>query len=240
MATYNGVQYLPQQIESIISQLGLDDELVVVDDFSTDGTLEYLKSISTDSRIKIYNNSENKGIVHTFNMAIELAGGQIILMADQDDVWVEGRLQYICKSLNNYVMLVSSNSKFINSDGEIIESLHPPLYESDSSNFFNNIIKIMTGHAYYDGCTMGFRREFRRVILPFPKYVESHDLWIAMAANMLGSNFHLENITLYRRIHGRNASVIARPLLKKIFSRLIFVTSFFHIFIRIIKCRMCI
>lgn len=240
MATYNGLEYLPSQIASIISQLDSADELIVVDDCSADGTLEYLLSISSDCRIKIYNNSENKGIVYSFNRAIELAEGDFILMADQDDVWMEGRLHAICKSLSQYVMLVSTNSKFINSAGELIESLHAPLYESDSLRFTSNIVKIMTGRAYYDGCTMGFRREFKRVILPFPKYIESHDLWIAMAANILGSNLHLEIFTLYRRIHGANASVIARSLHKKIFSRLIFMISFLHIYIRIFKCRMVI
>ena len=76
---------------------------------------------------------------------------------------------------------------------------------------------------------MALREELRDIILPIPTYVESHDLWIAMAANMAGNNQHLERITLLRRIHGNNASVISRPFIQKLWSRVIFVRSFIEI-----------
>jgi len=66
MATYNGEAFLKKQVDSILSQLSEEDELVVSDDGSTDSTIEILK-LYNDSRIKIYNHeSKKKSILQRF------------------------------------------------------------------------------------------------------------------------------------------------------------------------------
>lgn len=234
MASYNGVFFLPEQINSILSQMEAYDELIVVDDASSDGTLEYLSSLN-DPRIKIFQNLHNIGHVQSFSRALGLASGQYIFMADQDDVWVQNRLKDMKKSLSRGVALVSSNSLFIDRDGCQIEPLHPNLRESDSVRYWLNITRIFLGKAYYYGCAMGMKKDFVSLVIPIPSYVESHDLWIAMAANLIGSNQHLEKNTLLRRIHGSNSSVVRRSLLAKIRSRLIFGISLISITLRILS-----
>jgi glycosyltransferase involved in cell wall biosynthesis len=234
MATYNGERYLAEQVNSILSQMGETEELVVVDDASNDGTVGYLMSIG-DPRIRIYRNASNIGHVQSFARVIGLARGKYILMADQDDVWIDGRLHTMRDSLSAGSALVSTNTEFIDSQGRMIPPLHPELAETDSCRYFTNIVKIFTGQAYYNGCAMGLREELRRLILPIPGYVESHDLWIAMAANAVRSNYHLACCTLRRRVHGSNASVVSRPLLSKLISRSIFLLSLAHISIRLIR-----
>lgn len=233
MATYNGEPYLYDQVTSILEQLGSADELVVVDDASHDGTVSLLEQFG-DSRIKLYCNERNIGHVQTFSKVISLASNPIILMADQDDIWVKGRLQVMRESLAGTTALVSSNSDFIDIDGLPITPLHIGLCESDSSLYAVNIARIFCGAAFYDGCAMGFRSELRELILPIPSYVESHDLWIAMAANMAKSNLHLNQITLKRRVHGHNASVISRQPIRKLWSRVIFLLSLIHICYRLL------
>ena len=233
MATYNGERFLPEQINSILSQMGADDELVVVDDASSDGTVAYLKSLN-DPRIQVYCNNSNIGHVQSFSKVIGLAQGKYILMADQDDVWIDGRVAAMCDSLDAGTALVSTNSKFINENGEEIVPLHPDLLEEDSARHISNIVRIFTGRAFYDGCTMGLREELRRLVLQIPNYVESHDLWIAMSANMVRSNRHLARYTLRRRVHGSNASVVRRPLVRKLRSRAIFLFSLLHIALRLL------
>lgn len=234
MATYNGERFLPEQIDSIISQMGMDDELVVVDDASSDRTVSYLESLS-DSRIKIYKNKSNIGHVQSFAKALGLAQSAYIFMADQDDVWIVGRLAAMREVLAAGSSLVSTNSKFINNEGRAISPLHPDLKEKDSDSYISNIIRIFIGKAFYNGCAMGLRKELLQVVLPIPSYVESHDLWIAMVANSIGSSRHLENYTLYRRVHGGNASVLQRAFWKKLRSRAIFLLSLLHIGLRLIK-----
>jgi glycosyltransferase involved in cell wall biosynthesis len=236
MATYNGERYLPEQVASILAQLGSGDELVVVDDASKDATAAYLQSIG-DSRIRVYRNTSNLGHVQSFAKVIGLARGPYILMADQDDLWIEGRLSAIRDALAQGFALVSTNSEFMDGEGRPIPALHADLVEADSNRYVTNIAKIFTGHAYYDGCAMGLREELRQLVLPIPAYVESHDLWIAMVANMAGSNAHLARRTLRRRVHGTNASVVSRPIGRKLWSRAIFILSLLHIGQRLLKRR---
>jgi glycosyltransferase involved in cell wall biosynthesis len=236
IATYNGARHLAEQLNSILPQMSVDDELVVVDDASKDGTVAYLLSLG-DSRIRTYFNTENLGHVQSFAKSIGLARHPYILMADQDDVWLDGRLGAMRDALDAGFSLVSTNSEFMDGDGRMIPPLHPDLVEKESSRFVSNIVRIFTGKAYYYGCAMGLRKELCQLVLPIPDYVESHDLWIAMAANAAGSNLHLERRTLCRRIHGRNASVVSRSLVHKLRSRTIFVLSLLHIGLRLFKQR---
>ena len=234
MATYNGERYLPAQVASILEQMDADDELVIVDDASKDGTVAYLESLD-DPRIRLYQNDHNLGHVQSFARAVGLASRSYILMSDQDDVWVEGRVRLMSDALSAGWALVSTNSNFIDADGGAIPPLQPGLRDVDSHRHFSNIFDIFSGHAPYYGCAMALREELRDVILPMPSYVESHDLWIAMAANVAGSNLHLKQATLLRRVHGTNASVVSRPLLQKIWSRIIFTRSYIQISLRLLK-----
>ena len=235
MATYNGELYVRPQILSILAQMNANDELVIVDDHSNDGTVSIL-SIINDSRIRFFQNEKNIGHVQSFAKAISLALNPIILMADQDDIWIKDRLKIMHDSLcDNGVLLVSTNSIFIDASGNPIKPLHSGLRIEDSRRYAKNIVNIFFGKAFYDGCAMCINREILDYILPIPRYVESHDLWIAMAANIAKSNSHLSIATLQRRVHGGNASVGKRSFFKKIWSRVVFVISFAQLSLRINK-----
>lgn len=235
IATYNGEQYIREQINSILSQINDDDEIIVVDDCSNDNTVSIIKSIN-DPRINIYINEVNKGHVFSFEKTIMLAKNEIIFMSDQDDIWLENRYQLLKDKLTeNKVLLVSSNSKFIDAKGNELNMSLISLRKKDSSNNFSNILNIILGKAGYYGCCMVFNSELKKNILPFPSYIESHDLWIAMVANFKKSNLHLDENTLARRIHGHNSSVVKRKLIKKIKSRIVFFKSLIQLIFRKFK-----
>lgn len=233
MACYNGEKYIEAQIASILPQLNDKDELIIVDDHSSDRTAELIKGMK-DGRIRYVFNKKNAGVNKSFERAIGLAKNDYIFMADQDDVWTENRLELMLAKLKNH-LLVSGNSVAIDREGKEKEFDLGILQKETSKTYGKNILNIFTGKAYYYGCAMAFRRELTKVILPFPAYVESHDLWIAMAANLLKSNCHLEKIVLKRRIHGENASVVQRKLWKKLYSRIVFLRSYVVLRRRILK-----
>lgn len=137
---------------------------------------------------------------------------------------------------DNFV--ISSNSEFINEFGCNINPVHIGVSEINSKFYIGNILRIFAGKGFYFGCAMALRRDFVVVVLPIPWYVESHDLWIALAANLARVNLHLNNKTLKRRIHGANASTANRALYKKIKSRLIHLISIFHILLRIFMIKL--
>lgn len=232
LATYNGAKYIEIQLHSILKQLSVNDEVIILDDCSNDNTLDLVRAIK-DERIKIFKNEVNKGHVYSFGQVVELAAKDIIFMSDQDDIWLDGRLELMKERLlKSKASLISTNSNFIDSEGNIIDFCLDGVSSKSSEKHFKNIIDIFVGKTNYVGCAMAFKKELRNLILPIPSYVESHDLWIAMGANITKSNLHLDEPTLSRRIHGNNASIVKRKLLPKLWSRIIFLISMIQLYYR--------
>lgn len=239
MATYNGSKYLLKQVESIFNQLSIEDELIILDDCSTDETWLLLKNFN-DKRIKLHRNEKNLGHVQSFAKVLNLANNNVIVMADQDDIWIDDRLRILRETFYNNpnLFLISSNSIYINECDNEIQFSSNKVSSRDSKKNFMNICRIYLDGGAYVGCTMAYRSELNKIILPIPEYVESHDLWIALAGNIMKSNLHIDDITLKRRIHSSNASIVDRNLIKKLWSRVIFSISIVHIYLRILKLKL--
>lgn len=197
MATYNGAAWVIPQLESILSELGPSDEVITVDDASTDGTPEKIKGIQ-DGRIRIVMQEINRGHVATFERALAESSGDYVLLADQDDVWPPGRLATIVAALNE-TSVVASNYEVLGDS-----TRRSGLRSSDSTSHAANLWGLMLGRRPYFGCTMGIRREFLDVLLPFPSRTEAHDHWIAIASNVKGDIRHLDEVTVLRREHSGN------------------------------------
>ena len=233
MATFNGERYLKEQLSSILVQLAENDEVIIVDDASTDCTREVIASFA-DPRIKVFINECNRSHVYSFSRALSLAQNDIVIMSDQDDIWLPDRAILMSRALaQSHSMVLSSNSKFMYEDNAAMEYECQGVQARNSSKYVNNVISIFVGQRRYYGCAMAMKREILKIVLPIPNYVESHDLWIAMAGNIAGSNLHVDEYTLVRRVHGSNASILNRPMRKKLWSRIIFLRSLVDITIRI-------
>lgn len=225
MATYNGRDYINDQINSILEQLSSEDEIIVVDDCSTDNTVKLLEAFN-DNRIKIYKNSENRREVYSFGRSMSLANNPIIFLSDQDDIWIKDRVVKMkTQLLNSDKLLISSNFDIINNNpSKTVKPLNK-LKAKESSKYLGNIVSIFLGKKDYYGCAMAFKHNFLKLILPIPTFVESHDLWIAIAGNMIKSNLHLEEQLLIRRIHSNNVTDQNRLFFAKLNARIIFLKS---------------
>ncbi|MDI3193070.1 glycosyltransferase [Pseudarthrobacter sp. AL07] len=202
LASYRGGRYITEQLESILTQLGPDDELVIVDDASPDNTVEQIRTFE-DGRIRLIEAAVNQGYVRSFEQAALAARGKYILLADQDDVWVPGRLELMIGALQGS-MVVATNFDVL---GGGPRPNIPRLRDKDSRRHAANILGILVGYRAYYGCGMGFRRDMLPVFSPVPRYLnESHDLWLAICGNLAGSIQHLDESTLLRRIHDDNAT----------------------------------
>ena len=175
IATYNGERYIRQQIESIVCQLNVDDEIIVSDDGSTDGTLDIVKGIG-DKRIKIIEGPGRKSPILNFECALKASKGDFIFLSDQDDVWKPDKVEIYMKWLKIYHCVVS--------DAEVTNNRLKPLYPS-----LYAIMQVRQGRIYntiwkngYTGCCMAFRRNVLEASLPFPKNIPMHDIWIGNVA----------------------------------------------------------
>ena len=193
VATYNGEKFIREQIESILCQLSSDDEIIVSDDGSTDGTIVIINCIG-DKRIRIIEGPRKHSPTFNFENALKEAKGDYIFLADQDDVWKTNKVEVCMKWLQKYDCVVS--------DAEVTDSNLNPLYPS-----LYAIMQVRQGHIYntvwkngYTGCCMAFRRNILEASLPFPKDIPMHDIWIGnVAAYKYNVKFISEKLVLFRR-----------------------------------------
>lgn len=225
MATYNGGKYIKEQIDSILFQLGEDDELIVSDDCSTDTTLIILNSYN-DRRIKIFNNTNNKGVVGNFENALMQAKGDYIFLSDQDDVWLEGKVEACLDALKKSDLVVTD---CIVTDDKlnVIES---SFFKSRSSRagFWKNLIR----NSYLGAC-VAFKKELLKIVLPIPINLPVyHDGWIASLADITGRVTFVEFKGIYFRRHENNTSFTARrsglSLYNKLRYRIVFLWLVFN------------
>lgn len=200
MASYNGETFIRDQVLSILSEIGVSDELIVSDDGSSDNTLFILRSID-DPRLKVIRNHRGNGVTANFENVIAAATGNFIFLSDQDDVWLPGR---VGKSIE----LLSSHDLVVCDAVVVDQELEPILHSAFSirgvgSGFWSNFFRIR-----YLGCCMAFRRELLLDILPFPRHHKliTHDSWITLVGELFHRTYVLRSPYILYRRHGGNLS----------------------------------
>ncbi len=211
MASCDGERFIAEQLDSIFEQLGEKDELIIVDDCSHDLTLDIVSRYAHDPRLRLEQNPQRKGHVESFAKAIGLAQGEVIFLADQDDVWPEGRLELMLEVFTEPgIEVVAGNFSIIDENRKPQGQPQKRLFSRYNGTPFRNIGNILMGRRAYYGCSMAFRRQLCSTLLPIPKSIESHDLWIAMVGNTRASVKHLEESVLLKREHATNVSSPSR------------------------------
>jgi glycosyltransferase involved in cell wall biosynthesis len=200
VATYNGDKYIKNQISSIVSQLGCNDEIVVTDDGSTDSTLLLIEEFA-DPRILIIYSDNIKGPIGNFENGIKKASRDVIVLSDQDDVWLDGRLETFRAAFSaakRRNLLVILDSVVVN---EMLEVIYPSVFELLNSG--PGLLKNITRNTYI-GCHMAFFRTLVPIIVPFPKRIPMHDMWIGLVSELVGDVVFIKSATMLFRRTGRN------------------------------------
>jgi len=192
IATYNGEKYLYEQIDSILSQLKENDEIIISDDSSTDKTIDIIKSFH-DQRIILLSKQTFHSHVYNFENALKHAKGEYIFLADQDDIWLPNKVNRTLGLLKHYD-LVLSDAKMVNDSKNL---LHDSFFDFNGSK--KGFLKNLYQNSYL-GCCMAFNKKLLDISLPFPSYINMHDWWIGLNAEIHGSIiFTQESLVLYRR-----------------------------------------
>jgi glycosyltransferase involved in cell wall biosynthesis len=192
MCTYNGDRFLRDQLDSIAGQERLPDELVVRDDSSSDGTVEILRAFASSSRfpVRCMINERNIGSTKNFENAIASCSGNIIVLADQDDIWHPAKLARV-----ENIFSSSPRIGAVFSDAEVVDENMKDLgyrlweaagFDSRMQRRFlkGNAIEILLKNNVATGATMAFRADYIKLLLPIPTgWV--HDCWIALLVSFL-------------------------------------------------------
>ena len=204
IATYNGENYIRQQLMSILPQLSEDDEIVVSDDHSSDRTNEVIMSIN-DPRIHLFTHDATIEPIFTidrstynFANALSHAKGDIIFLCDQDDYWLPEKVKTMVSLLASSDLVVSDcliGDETLNTTGQAYSDIRP-----FRTGTLTNFLK-----SHYLGCCMAFKREVYQKALPFPKHGVAHDLWIGLTAER---HFKIRYIKQPLMIYRRHSSTV--------------------------------
>lgn len=222
MATYNGEQYIKEQIDSIMINLNENDELVISDDGSKDSTRDIIEEyIKNDNRIKLVNGPKN-GVKQNFANAISNCKGEYIFLADQDDIWEKNKVELVLNCFNEEkCTLVIHDNQVINENEQVVI---PSFFEYRNSGAgkFKNIWKNT-----YIGCCMAFKSEIKKDILPIPNNIEMHDQWIGIVNEYVGKSVFLKDKLIRYRRHGGNVSQMKHyGLGKMIKNRIVLIINY--------------
>lgn len=200
IATYNGAKYIHEQLNSILLQIDNNDEIIISDDYSSDGIVELIEKIG-DGRIRIFLNEGEKGYTSNFENALRQARGDIIVLSDQDDVWLSNKISIIKKDLADADVVVS-DAIVVDAELNMISNSFWEL-SSPHVSFWGNLLKFS-----YLGCCIAFKRRILDMALPFPKrhQMATHDNWLFLIAlSSFKVYYESTPLILYRR-HQSNTS----------------------------------
>lgn len=229
LCTYNGAQFLPEQLESIACQTRLPDELVVCDDVSTDDTLAIVQAFAQRAPfpVIIEHNPHNLGSTRNFEKAIRLCGGDIIALADQDDYWLPEKLALLEQALGQH-----PEAGLVFSDAEVVDRNLQPLHRTMWQHVTLDAEKkrrIQTDQAfsmllkrrYVTGAAMAFRAAYRDRVLPIsPRWV--HDSWISINIAAHARFALVDRPTILYRQHADN-QIGATAKQKHILARILYL-----------------
>lgn len=210
IAAFNGAEFIAAQLDSILAQSIAVTEIVVCDDNSTDETWNILREYQRKNPeiFRIFRNEKNLGCAGNFEKALSLCNGEIIFLADQDDIWLADKVEkMLAPFADAKVRGVYSDSTVVNAALEPLGYTHlecrgytparlPEMPQTET--FFKRVPP-----AAHD---MALRKSVLKYLLPFPKLKNVHDTFIGITiAALNGWAVVSEPLTLFRQ-HGNNAS----------------------------------
>lgn len=200
MATYNGEDYLKEQLDSFLRQTSWPDELVVSDDGSTDSTISIVSEYAAEKfEFVLHQNPKQVGYAQNFSKALTLAYGDIVFLSDQDDVWLDVKVAKITE-----VFEQEPDKYLIIHDLAYCDQNLKPVGQTK----LERLGSITTKHrSYVTGMATAVRKELLDICLPIPNNpLITHDLWLHECANALGVKKVIPDVlALYRR-HSSNAT----------------------------------
>jgi hypothetical protein len=215
LATYNGADYLAEQLDSIVAQTETRWTALIRDDGSSDNTPELIREYASgDTRFDIMRAvPEGGGASAQTNFAVLLAeayarGAQYVFCCDQDDVWDSGKVRRVMERLRALEGPEKAPS-LVHHDLAIVDKTLQPvmasfveqmqLHPADQRN-----PQRLISRNEVTGCAMACNRALLEIALPIPEEAVMHDWWLALCAGFFGRlEFVPEPLMKYRQ-HGTN------------------------------------
>ncbi len=213
MATYNGEEFIEEQLNSILNQSYSNWRLIISDDCSQDNTISIVKEYKNKypDKILLFQNDRPSGSAQSnFFNAIKYTSANYVMFSDQDDIWLPNKIKDTFNLVRKMELedsmetpiLVHTDLMIVDKDLKEIKSSMFEMMNMDSKRCaLNNLLvqNIVTG------CTVMCNRALINFIRKVPNNAVMHDMWIAMVASAFGKIGFIDKTTILYRQHGKNS-----------------------------------
>lgn len=208
---YNGEKYIVPFLDSLYRQTYRPLHIVISDDCSTDSTLLKIKQWkekkeTDDFKIKVIKNKRNHGLTGNISIASKYAQGKYVCLADQDDLWMEDKIEKQAAYLNNNgdcFFCLCDRQLFISQFGIVVES--EAEYQNSRFIKYDHRQVLRKKIAVAANCLM-FRNENLNKLFPIPIKMIEHDRFITVMGTKFGKLGFLPEVLVSYRLHEDNLS----------------------------------
>jgi glycosyltransferase involved in cell wall biosynthesis len=200
MAAYNGSAYIAQQLDSFVAQTRQPEELVIVDDASSDGTVGIVEYFAEKApfHVEVIPLAKNTGYAQAFGAALSRCTGDLVFLSDQDDVWFPQKIETVVRYLESDTGIACFINDAMLTDSELVPSAITKADQIRSAGLPEALFVM--------GCCVAVKRPLLDIALPIPEGARSHDDWIVGLSDCLGLTKRAPDVLQYYRRHGSNAS----------------------------------
>ena len=233
MGIYNGEKYIEKQLNSILCQTRKADEIILCDDCSSDGTVEIVQRFIEKNGLKdswkLYRNQENMGYPGNFYHAMRLCTGDLVFLADQDDIWAQTKLERMCAVLERHPEVAVLACKFglVDGEDERIHAVMGPTHSLKTRKLREVGLRKIFYKYQWPGMVLAYRNEWYREwgerrsedsgdggnAEEAGRYQENgtlcqipHDIFLCAIAAEQGAFFQLDEELAYHRRHDSNTA----------------------------------
>jgi glycosyltransferase involved in cell wall biosynthesis len=234
LAVYNGERFIREQLDSFVRQTRLPHELVVSDNASNDRSVEIVREFATRAPfpVRLYLNPENVGVGKNFEQAISECSGDVIFLADCDDVWYPEKLFLMEDVLDRFPRagIVACDADLVD---ESLRSMGITLWKARGFALRRRIQKrlaegkVLNHWAFVNGNCMAFRAKLKPLVLPIPdggSFVQyGHDSFITWSITYSGAGgvvFVPRPLMAYRQHANQMCGVSSRTFCSRFVDRL--------------------
>lgn len=214
MATYNGGQYIGEQLDSLLTQTISNINIVVRDDGSTDDTWHILNDYYSRARDKITlikSDINSGGAKHNFLRLMVDFKDDYIMLCDQDDVWLPDKVEKTLAEMKRLEELHGVDCPLlVHTDLHVVDNglktISPSFKAAMNADYTKTSLNEQLIQNTLTGCTCMYNRALAKTIRRVPDgYVVMHDWYLMLIASAFGVISHVNEATILYRQHEANA-----------------------------------
>lgn len=211
MTSYNGENYIYEQMSSIYGQTLQPDEVIIFDDCSKDKTVSVIENFIKSHNLENWHlvvNSENKGWMRNFVEALRKTQGEYIFFSDQDDIWYKDKIEVMVRQMEvcPEILCLTGKVTTINGSGAVLKGRNDFSTENDLGSLIKYSFSPSFNTVIMPGCSMCITKKIANIILDIGIKNCPYDVQCCRLGILLDGTYALNTPVIHHRIHEHNTS----------------------------------